>query len=282
MTIGQLRFRLSKAFPGVDADLLDGWIQDRYGEILAELPWTRLTKFATLQTVAQYTTGTVAVTLGSAAVTLTSGTWTTGMTGRRFRVLADSVFYTFTYVSGTTGTLERPYEGTTAAAATYSIAQAIYALPADCRMLDDNSFAPLERMDHSTMANSFPGRNTLGHPAFWADYMDDASSPPLIQIELYPVPDLAIGIPFSYTADGTTPTASSAAVAAWIEPATALVEGVTAKVKAYLKDYVGAQFHAGAAREALGTARNVESNRMGDSQMRLSSHFTSHRRRRWC
>ena len=40
-TFGELRFRLSKLVPGVDLDLLDGWIMDRYQEILDVLPWSR-------------------------------------------------------------------------------------------------------------------------------------------------------------------------------------------------------------------------------------------------
>ena len=42
MNYGQLKFRLTKAFGGVDADLIEGWIADCYQEILGLLPWSRL------------------------------------------------------------------------------------------------------------------------------------------------------------------------------------------------------------------------------------------------
>ncbi len=52
MTLGALRLRLSKLAPGVDLELLNGWIQDRYTEILDRLPWQRLEVTAPLATVA--------------------------------------------------------------------------------------------------------------------------------------------------------------------------------------------------------------------------------------
>ena len=82
MTYGQIKFRLTKQFPGVDADVLEGFVTDCYQEILGALPWVRLNVEALLTTTAAYATGTVASTQGSAAIALTGGTWTAGMTGR--------------------------------------------------------------------------------------------------------------------------------------------------------------------------------------------------------
>ena len=97
-TYGEIRFRLSKLAraQGVDLDLLDGWIQDRYLEILDALPWQRLEKQATLQTTAEYDTGTCDVTNGSTSITGTGTTWTTGMTGRLMRINNEETFYLFT------------------------------------------------------------------------------------------------------------------------------------------------------------------------------------------
>jgi hypothetical protein len=68
---------------------------------------------AVLQTTAPYSTGTVAVTEGSAAVTGTDTVWTAGMSGREFRVTGRDEIYTFTRTGNTTGTLDRNYEGDT-------------------------------------------------------------------------------------------------------------------------------------------------------------------------
>src|ERR1039457_3453391 len=107
MTYGDLKFRLLKAFPGLDLDLLEGWIGDSYAEILGALPWTRLNVQGMLLTTAPYVTGTVAVTQGSSTIALTGGTWSAAMTGRGFRVGTDTAFYQFTYLNAIAGSLDR-------------------------------------------------------------------------------------------------------------------------------------------------------------------------------
>lgn len=116
-TYGEIRFRLTKAHPGIDPDLVDGWIDDRYAAILDALEWQRRRVMAVLQTTAPYATGTVTVAADSAAIALAGGTWAAGMTGRGFRVDGRSEIYTFTRTANTTGTLDRAYEGASDTAA---------------------------------------------------------------------------------------------------------------------------------------------------------------------
>lgn len=286
MTFGQLKLRMLKQFPGLDIDILEGFISDRYGEILEAMPWTRLLTMAVLQTTAPYNTGTVTMTQGAAAATLTGGAWDATMNGRALRVAGRPEYYEFTFNTATTATLDRPYEGPTGAGAGYSIVQFIYPLPANCRILPDDGFASmmsgeLRRFTRDQLNSLDPSRLSIGTPRVWASYMDDGSVPPRMQIELNPIPDSAIGIPFEYIAELAAPDSSGAAFAAWMEPATALVEGVTAKVKRHLKDYNGAQLAKAEAAEALSTMRGNEAQRMPNTQMRLAGHFTAHRRRRW-
>ena len=134
MTYGNLKFRLTKMFPGVDLDIVEGFIADRYAEILGELPWSRLNVEAMLLTAAPYSTGTVAVTQGSTAIVLAGGAWTAAMNGQAFRTVGRSEFYAFTFSDATHGALDRPYEGDASTAAGYSLFQHIYPLPADCRL----------------------------------------------------------------------------------------------------------------------------------------------------
>lgn len=68
---------------------------------------------------AYYSTGTVSVTKDSASITGTAE-WTAEMSGLPFRRDSDSTEYVFTYVSATSGTLDRTYQGTTGTA-TYII-----------------------------------------------------------------------------------------------------------------------------------------------------------------
>jgi hypothetical protein len=351
MTYGDIKFRLTKAFPGVDLDLIEGWINDRYAEILGELPWQRQNVKSVLVTLASYTTGAVALTQGSTAVTGVGTSWTSAMNGRALRTPPRREFYQFTYVSSTSGVLDRPYEGTpitpptlagnigpsdltallstteglsigeylltdseavqissisgnsvgitrsalgTSAAShtsgatvtpliPYTIFQHIYPLPSDCRLLEDEAFSgkfgPMKRTTGAQLNESDPWRETTGVPQQWASYMDDNSTPPLMQVELWPVPEKAVGIPFTYATQDGPLTSTSTLLKVWLQPA-ALIEGVTARIKAHLKDYTGAQLHQAASGIALKLMRSTEAQGLAPTQMKLSSHYTQARRRR--
>lgn len=80
---------------------------------------------------APYSTGTVAVTNGSATVTGTGTVFTRDFDGRQFSVAGSHDEYTVTFVTSTSLTLDHPYIGTTAAAATYEITSSEYWLPAN-------------------------------------------------------------------------------------------------------------------------------------------------------
>jgi len=229
-----------------------------------------------------YSTGTAALTEGSANITLTGGTWTAAMTGRAFRAKSHTEYYEFTFVTGTTATLDRPYEGPTAAAAGYSIFQTVYVLPSDCRMLQDDAFGhQMTRTSHAQLDQSDPWRAATGTPAAWASYMDDTGTPPNMQVEIYPLPTVAMGVPFTYYSDGPDLGPASALFQVWMQP-TALVEGVVARAKAHLKDYAGSAFHLGLAKMALANMRTSEAQGMGPANLQLDPYYTRHRSKRWC
>jgi hypothetical protein len=271
-------------FPGVSLDLIEGWCNDWYAAILGELPWSRLNVQSRLLTTAPYSAGTAAVVGGSAAIAGVGTTWVTEMSGRAFRVAGRSEFYEFTWLTATTGTLDRPYEGTTSATAGYSIFQNVYPLPADCRLVNDDAFSdmygPMVRFTHGELNESDPSRIQTGTPRAWASYMDDSSTPPRMQVEIWPIPDVAIGIPFTYVGDAAPLTDTSTILQVWMQP-TALVEGIVAKVKAHLKDYPGAQLAMLAAKSALQNMRTSEAQGMAPAQMKLDSYYTRHRANRW-
>lgn len=281
MTYGQLKFQLTQQFPSISLDLIEAWIGQRYAEVLGELPWSRLEVQSALQVPGVYSTGTVSITNGSAAITLTAGTWTAAMSGRAFRIKGDREYYQFTFGTGTTGTLDRPYDGTTAAAAGYSIFQTVYVLPSDCRLLADDAFGSMARTSHGQLDQSDPWRELSGTPTQWASYMDDGNTPPNMQVELYPVPATATSILFTYFSDGGDLTDTSSLVQVWAQP-TALVEGVVARARAHMKDYAGAAFAAGLAKAALANMRTSEAQGMGPAQLQMDSYYTRHRRNRWC
>jgi len=280
MTYGDLKLRLTQMFPSVGLDLLEGWAQDRYAELLGELPWSHQDYSSVLQTTAAFTTGTVTVTEGSAAVQLAGAEWSASMAGRAFRVTGRNEWYAFSYADATDGILDRPYEGPTTTGAGYSIFQHIYQLASDCRLLQNDAFDGLKRYSRSQLDATDRHRVANGEPCIWVSYMDDSSVPPLMQVELYPVPQVAHGIPYTYSGEAAPLTSTSAPVQAWLQP-TALVEGVVARVKRHLKDYPGAAAAEVAALAALKNMRSSEAQGMAPGEMRIDEFFTRHRAKRW-
>lgn len=209
MTYGQIKLRLTQAFPGVSLDLIEGWINDRYQEILGELPWTRLTVQTAVATVAN---------------------------------------------------------------------QGIYTLPANCGLLRDDAFPTLTRFPWAELMAGDPTQSQTGQPMAWASCMDDNSTPPNMQIQLYPVPDGIYTLPLKYMAESVPLGATSTILQVWIQ-SSALIEGATARIKAHLKDYTGAQFHVALSEAALKKMRRVDAQNMGLAQMALDPYYTSPRRR---
>ncbi|MGH8743849.1 MAG: hypothetical protein ACREUY_06170, partial [Burkholderiales bacterium] len=111
-TLGEMRFHLSKtpAGAGIDATILTNYINSRLREILNRNDWLRLIVTGTIQSVAAYDAGTLAVLEGAASLTGSGTTWTSAMTGRKMRISSRNEYYSFTYVSATSATLERVYE----------------------------------------------------------------------------------------------------------------------------------------------------------------------------
>lgn len=277
MTYGELKLRFVKAFPGVDVELIEGWIGDVLADILHELPWQRQNATSVLQTVAPYSTGTITLTAGSNSVTGSGTTFSALMTGRALRVTGRNEIYEFTQVSPTTGTLDRGYEGTSSAGLSYSIFQHVYVLPADCRLMEDTAFLPcMKRLSVSQLGPP----SSAGKPNAWASYMDDSSTPPRMQVRLDSIPDAVYGFPFTYQAETPNPSGTSVTMLPWIQPG-ALVEGVTAKIQAHMKDFAAAAYHSSMANAALERMRAAEAHGMAPTSMQLSGHYINHRRRRW-
>jgi hypothetical protein len=199
-------------------------------------------------------------------------------------VKGDQDFYEFSFISSSIGQLDRPYDGTTSAAASYAISQFVYVMPDDCRLLRDDAFngplGPLQRFAHQQIDAFDPQRNTVGTPTVWASYMDANAVPPPIQVELWPWPDKIISLPFAYESIGTSPAVETTLLQVWLQPS-ALLEGVTARIKAHLKDYEGATLHAALAKSGLQTMRGAEAQKLAPVQLQLSSYYVGYRAKRW-
>jgi hypothetical protein len=204
-TLGEFQIRVGKTpiGAGVDAEVLRGYINDTIERICRSRPWTRLDKQSTLQTIAAYRAGTVSIAVGATAGTGSSTVFTSAMTGRLIRIVNLLEFYTFTYVSATSFTIDRPYEGAVdAVGATFIIWQPIVELPSDVAEIKslrnpdlgiDMNERPREWLDRNAAS-----RLLIDSPRLYVPAEDSANK--LAQIELYPGPLDAMGLPMEYRA----------------------------------------------------------------------------------
>jgi len=167
---------------------------------------------ASFDTVASYDTGTVDVTNGDTAITGNSTVWTSAMTGRKIRI--NNIVYTFTYVSGTSGTLDKSYVGDTDTAVNYIIYQDIYALDGDSA----NDVRTVERLWDETNEVSLSAQDTLRlksldnstatssvRTRYYSLEGRDSSNNP--QLRVWPYPTDVARIRYFYTKRHTVPTA---------------------------------------------------------------------------
>ncbi len=105
------------------------WLNEGGLRVWEARPWFGRVQATTVATVAPYSTGTATFTQGSATVTGSGTTWTTGMTGRKIALGLGSPWYRVTYVSSTSLTLSDVYAEATATASVYTIFQDEYDVP---------------------------------------------------------------------------------------------------------------------------------------------------------
>lgn len=281
-TLGNITFLLLKKYPGVGLDLIKDLANERLRAVWDETDWKPTRKSAVLSTVAEITTGDVDVTSGSTTVSGNSTSWTSAITGRRFRLDSSSEIYTVTFVSSTSLTLERNYEGDTATAANYKIFQNIFTLTSSVSLIsgirtlvsgNDLEELSLERLDHIA-----PARTLHGTPAKWAEQDRDSSN--VVQVELYPIPDEAQGLPYRYVETLTDLSTPASTLPPWI-PQSLITAGVSADLEIIVKDSVTKSQNAEAQwRQGLSRLRAKEALRRGPAEFRLPDQFTAHRRRR--
>jgi hypothetical protein len=291
-TFGQIQFELtsfakSNQLPAVDLELVRGWINEAYGDVLDHRGWKGLEVRAVLQTVSTYRTGTVTVTNGSAAVTGSGTTFTTAMTGRQFRVPGSYESYTFTYVSGTSGTLDRNFEGETAAGIAFEIFQTVYQLPARVKhialMRNPRTNHPMQLMTEENLDQASAARLTIGEPYFYSPATDttDAATPIYHQVEIYPAPETAVGLNYTYVRlpiefSGTN---TSVEILPWVD-SRAVIAGAKALMLAHMKQYQEAGAEGVIASRSIDRMSQVETATVGPSRLRMAPRYTRHRRTR--
>lgn len=283
-TMGELRSRLAKTpiGVGVDLDLITGFINQRMEDICRGYPWTRLNKTTMLQTIAEYNTGTITIAFNSTSGTGSGTTFTSAMTGRLIRPGNLREFYTFTYVSATSFTVDRPYEdsnGITAGA--YRIWQPFYEMPSDLAELtslrDIQLGWKLEEWARARLDEIAPARDEYDNPAIYVPAGD--SSTPLARIELYPGPTRFQGYPLEYRAKAPTVSATADVFPDWMS-IPALYEGVIADLYGLADRQGERQAQEQVFGAKLLQMQQEDARRMPADRMKTSDNYTDHRRAR--
>lgn len=126
MTAEDLYNQVLLACPVAPAFLARQWVQTAYARACRIRDWSHLRVITTLK-VGDQKTGTVSVTLDSAAVTGAGLVFAATDVGRQFRV--GQQLYTILSVAAGVATLDRPYDGVTSAAAAGRVYDAFITVP---------------------------------------------------------------------------------------------------------------------------------------------------------
>ena len=178
-----------------------------YGE---QLWWAE--RSAVLRTQPSYTTGTVALTIGSTTVTGTGTAWNTAndysvnnvRAGGKMTFGGDNVYEVASVASDTSLTLTVAYNGATDTGVSYTYFEDEYALSADfLKPLDAQRFsspASINLIDRRTFRRMFPRNNTVGTPTVATLIAKDPSGDTTVRkrIRFHQPPSSALLIPYSF------------------------------------------------------------------------------------
>ena len=298
MTWGQLRLQLQTAAPGVSLDLIDGYLNARYETVLEAADWQGLKKHAPLQTAAAHQSvspETVTFTVGSATVTGVNTGWTSAQiaaTPKLYRP-GDTVTYAATWVSATSLSLDRPYEGPTGTeaagtvytASAYVLMQNVYPAPANCRtvvsILDPVTGFPLNPMSKDELDASAGPRTLVANPVYYVPYDDsDESTPPVVrEIELFPPPahGRALNMQYVYQPLYFDGQSTNLSPLPWVS-STVLLEGCRAEIAAHLGNQLQVTYYEAKFTQELNRMLLLEhAQKRAKRPMQFASRFTRHR-----
>lgn len=277
-TYGEIRFQIARTFPGLDATVLDALIQQRYQEIIDQLPWSRMVSEATYNLQAPYATGLMTLTDGSTIVSGT-GNWTNFGT-RALRITGKETFYAFTASGPTGGEILPAWSGTSGPAA-YTLYDYRVVLPELARHIKAVRFlshaAPLMRTSKERLDELVPTRQDIGLPCYWFTGLDDHNR---LTVDLYPLPTEAVTIGVEYVAEQMV-SSTAMTLLPFVRPA-ALIAGVLADLYRRMErpNLQLATVEEDRFRKLVGDMVMVESQRLGARLLKVDEGYTKHERRR--
>jgi hypothetical protein len=186
-----------------DATTLGIWVNLAYKSISGMYDWPWLLKQATLQTVADITTGTVSINAGSSALTFSSGPVASVATQYMIQFAASDDWYIISAhnAGATAATLANPYNATgNLTGGTYKLRKTLYSLASDLdRIIDirqartDQKLTPV---DIRTFDKALPDPTSTGNPILYAPVGMDSSNN--WQITVYPISTVVMNLQYRY------------------------------------------------------------------------------------
>lgn len=201
MTFGALAARLVSQIHGMATDDARMLINRAYLACCEDHSWGHLLKRFTLQTEAQYNTGTVQVsgTTVTGTDTVWDTSWVMSPSNRKMTISGRNEPYDVsTIASATSATIADSWLGSTDAGLSYNMYRDTYALPSDCgvaklvRIFDPLYLRPLKNFSQTkflTVRSISPWLCTI--PECFTVINQTSETPPRPQIQLFPAPSAA-------------------------------------------------------------------------------------------
>ena len=158
----------------IDDSIVGAWTNQSYQYITGLFNWQWLFKTATVQTVADITTGTVSVSSGATALTFSSAPTISVANDYmiQFTTTDDWYFISSHTANSTSATMSVPYVGDSAYSSTYKLRKIYYSLPSDVdRIVDIRQTVTknkLEYIDPRTIDRIIPDVNISGTPIYYS------------------------------------------------------------------------------------------------------------------
>lgn len=167
------------------------WINYSQQDICARWPWPFMESFEQVPTVSDYTTGTVSINTGSTSGTGSGTSFTSTQTGYYIQFKGSNDWYQFTFASGTSFTIDQPYQpSTNASSVTFILRKFYYSLSSSAdriySIVNWNTPLKLIQIDMRTIndlrPNPFSTNTSYGYTPWGYDSSGN------IQIIPYPFP----------------------------------------------------------------------------------------------
>lgn len=193
---------------GVPQSLAEIWIRDRWRWLCEKRDWSFLRVGGQIVIPASTSTGTVAVTNGSATVVGTGTAWTSALINQQFKFAGQAPVYNITAVTDATHlTIEDEWALATSSGSSYLICQAWVTMPADFwtfrTIADPTNLWRLHTnfFDQTHLDRADPGRTSSGTPyivAAFRDYVDPVTFISYVRYEMWPAPTALRAYPYTY------------------------------------------------------------------------------------